>query len=156
MSIEDPVYGVIAESRNKRILVVKGRPTGKWSFPKGHCESNESGIQCASREAHEETGIAFKLIRTARIELSTGYYYNVFVNSEIAAKPRDDHEIICAAWLTRDQLRYESVNLDVSTFLRRSRVNTQSCKPRPCQLLDMDGEDLVSSISRLSIASVQL
>ena len=150
------MYGVIAESRKRRILVVKGRPTGKWSFPKGHCESNESGIQCASREALEETGIAFKLVSTARTELSTGYYYNVFVNSEITPNPRDDNEIVCAAWLTREQLRFESVNLDVSTFLRRSRVTTQSCKPRPCRLLDTDGEDLVSSISRLSIASAQL
>ncbi len=42
---------------NIRILLVRGKQSGKWSFPKGHAEPNEDLIGTAIREMREETGI---------------------------------------------------------------------------------------------------
>ena len=49
------VYGAICISSEGRVLLVKGRLSGKWSFPKGHMEPFESGNQCALRELFEIT-----------------------------------------------------------------------------------------------------
>ena len=38
-------------------LVVQGRKSNKWSFPKGHREYNENALETAMRELEEETGI---------------------------------------------------------------------------------------------------
>ena len=51
------VYGTILVSPNNTVLLIKGRRTGKWSFPKGHSEQGETEIDCALRETYEETGI---------------------------------------------------------------------------------------------------
>ncbi len=51
------VYGTICISNEGRVLLVRGRLSGKWSFPKGHMEPFESGNECALRELFEETGI---------------------------------------------------------------------------------------------------
>jgi len=42
---------------NIRILLVRGKQSGKWSFPKGHLEQNEDLIGTAIREMKEETNI---------------------------------------------------------------------------------------------------
>ena len=38
-------------------LLVLGRQSNKWGFPKGHMEQNETEEQTALREVREETGI---------------------------------------------------------------------------------------------------
>ena len=40
-----------------QILILKHRLGGHWSFPKGHVEKNETELETAWREVHEETGI---------------------------------------------------------------------------------------------------
>jgi len=49
------VYGTIIVSPDDKFLVVKGRQTGKWSFPKGHSYLEETELECALRETYEET-----------------------------------------------------------------------------------------------------
>mmetsp|Transcript_12715 Transcript_12715/g.15356 ORF Transcript_12715/g.15356 Transcript_12715/m.15356 type:complete len:763 (+) Transcript_12715:264-2552(+) len=54
-----PLNGVaIIDSTHKYVLMVKGRRAcDKWGFPKGKQHTGETGLQCAMREAHEETGL---------------------------------------------------------------------------------------------------
>lgn len=51
-----PVSGVIL-TVGSRVLLVKNRSSGKWGFPKGKRNREESEWQCAKRELEEETGI---------------------------------------------------------------------------------------------------
>lgn len=52
-------YGVIplwSDNGVWKALVVHAQ-RGHWSFPKGHAEAKESGVEAATRELFEETGI---------------------------------------------------------------------------------------------------
>lgn len=49
-----------------KILVLKHKYGGHWSFPKGHVEPNESEPQTALREVKEETGLSIDLVEGFR------------------------------------------------------------------------------------------
>ena len=54
--------GVILNKHNKLALVEQKHNI--WSLPKGHIETNESPLEAAKREIHEETGLSdLKLIQ---------------------------------------------------------------------------------------------
>lgn len=61
------VYGdvIIRNSEGKILLLHRGYAdgfmSGKWGFPGGHIESNETPLQGAQREAEEETGICVNI-----------------------------------------------------------------------------------------------
>ena len=56
---------------------------GHWDFPKGHIENNETELETATRELHEETGIDnFRLIDNFRHKIT----YNVNKNSKLIPK----------------------------------------------------------------------
>ena len=56
---------------------------GHWDFPKGHIENNETELETATRELHEETGIDnFRLIENFRHKIT----YNVNKNSRVIPK----------------------------------------------------------------------
>lgn len=57
-------YGIIPLKRvvgGWQVLLIRHQ-AGHWSFPKGHAENNENGIQAATRELLEETGLLVKKI----------------------------------------------------------------------------------------------
>ena len=45
-----------------KLLVLKHKYGGHWSFPKGHVEPEESEFQTALREVKEETGLSIELV----------------------------------------------------------------------------------------------
>lgn len=156
--IDQPVYGVILESPARRLLVVQGCATGKWSFPKGHREPHETGSDCAFRELYEETGLVLEraLLSKSPIRLATGYYYYKRVSKEFHLQPIDKGEILRAAWFTREQLLHARTNIDVSTFLRRNNIMTSRGLPNPVQLPLCIPEDGISSLlSALSMESIR-
>ena len=57
----DKSYGIILilrkDNEEDRFLILKQKPAGHWSFPKGHGEEGESPIESALRELKEETNI---------------------------------------------------------------------------------------------------
>jgi 8-oxo-dGTP pyrophosphatase MutT (NUDIX family) len=112
------VYGSIFISKNRKLLVVKGKHSGKWSFPKGHPNEGETGFECARRETEEETGLTLPIFFERIVNLATGSYYIVRSTPEYDTIIRDDNEVSEASWLTVDELKNESINVDVNTFLR--------------------------------------
>jgi bis(5'-nucleosidyl)-tetraphosphatase len=111
------VYGTIFLSNTNRVLVVKGRRSGKWSFPKGHAEGNESDFEAASRETYEETGLLLPRTFNKIVHLSTGTYFLV-ETSEVVPNPRDCSEVTAAEWVSFEALAKMPVNIDINTFLR--------------------------------------
>jgi|APSaa5957512622_1039677.scaffolds.fasta_scaffold36511_2 bis(5'-nucleosidyl)-tetraphosphatase len=59
MGVETCAGGIIfiKEGENIFYLIIKGKATNWWSFPKGHLEENETIVQAAQREIYEETGL---------------------------------------------------------------------------------------------------
>ncbi len=115
---KNQVYGSILISNRNRVLVIKGRLTGKWSFPKGHARDNETESEAAARETYEETGFYPPLNFDRIVHLATGTYY-VYSCNEFQPEPRDVKEVAASEWMDLKSLRSVSVNVDINTFLRQ-------------------------------------
>ena len=117
LASNDQVYGSILISSNQRILLIKGRTSGKWSFPKGHSRQGETELEAASRETYEETGIFPPLQFDRILHLATGTYF-VYSCDEFTPIPLDTKEVVQAKWMDLEEIRSVSVNVDINTFLR--------------------------------------
>ncbi len=53
-----------------KILILKHRLGGHWSFPKGHVEHGETEQETALREVLEETGLKIRLVQNFREKVS--------------------------------------------------------------------------------------
>lgn len=112
------VYGTIFLTPNGSVLLVKGRHSGKWSFPKGHPNEGETEFEAAERETMEETGLRLSPFFDRIIHLTTGTYYLVKTH-ELNVFPADQNEIIDTRWIPLSKIKGFPVNLDVNTFLRQ-------------------------------------
>ena len=114
------VFGTVCMSKANRILLVKGRRSGKWSFPKGHKQRAENYLDCAVRETLEETGIDLRGQRSMMChKLSVGEYYFYELEDELEPITRDSEEVEEAGWYDIDEIRSMCCNVDVSHFLDR-------------------------------------
>lgn len=111
------MFGVILISEENNVLIVKGRKTQKWSFPKGHIKPTETWVQCAFRECFEETGISLEHLKpTNPRKLFSGYYYIYRDVAEISPIINDSSEVIEVAWVPIDKLQYLRCNIDLNNF----------------------------------------
>ena len=124
------VYGTVCISPDNTVLVVKGRRSGKWSFPKGHKLRAETYINCALRETLEETGVSLHN-REHRYyqKMSAGEYYFFDVDAELQTSVGDSLEIEEAAWLSPRELESLSCNVDVNYWLSRRNRPIRPTRP---------------------------
>jgi len=121
----EKVYGTICMTPQNTLLVVRGRKSGKWSFPKGHKHSGESYLDCAVRETLEETGVNLsEKIPVSFQRLSVGEYC-FFEVEENDLSPADTEEIVDARWMSLNEIRTSPCNVDVNNFLIRMRRATR-------------------------------
>jgi ADP-ribose pyrophosphatase YjhB (NUDIX family) len=110
------VYGAICVDANGNCLLVRGRRSQKWSFPKGHCKFNETDIECARRELKEETGLEAPLKYVSVHKLRGGSYFVFAIENAPALNIRDHWEVEEAAWWPLADLPRLDSNVDVSIF----------------------------------------
>jgi len=122
------VYGAILKySKDNKILyaLVQGRYTGKWSFPKGHSDGDESPYQCALREVNEETGITVLPNPIDFVKIGFGNYYIFEVSEEYKLVPHDTNEIMDTKWVTLEEMKEMSLNVDASYFRKQLENNNK-------------------------------
>jgi len=124
------VYGTVCMTPQNRILLVRGRRSMKWSFPKGHKKSGESYLDCAIRETLEETGIDLRCEAPVSYQrLSVGEYY-FFEVEEQPTTIHDPREIVDVRWMTVGEIKETYCNVDVSNFLMRMKRDARTFYPR--------------------------
>jgi 8-oxo-dGTP pyrophosphatase MutT (NUDIX family) len=112
----DIVYGGILQSSSNRFLLVKGRHSGKWSFPKGHIEPGETALECVCREIREETGLSILPAPIRCVPLRGGTYYLFWMPVEFVPAPRDTNEIEEARWMTMEEIKGVQANIGVTSY----------------------------------------
>ena len=118
------VYGGIlhtihSDPAQVRYLLVQGRYSEKWSFPKGHSYEGEGPLACAKREIAEETGKDTLPDPVEYIRIGYGNYYVFVCHTMFAPAPRDTGEIMAAEWLTLSEMAHLSLNVDVNRFRKK-------------------------------------
>lgn len=126
--LNQKVYGSICMTPMNTVLLVKGRKSGKWSFPKGHKHKvyAETYLECAVRETREETGV--DLSDTSHVSvhrLSVGEYYLFELQGELPIVIEDTSEIEEARWMSLEDMSNVACNVDVNNFL--SRLQRHGC-----------------------------
>lgn len=116
--------------KNSRVfsfLVVKGRSSNIWSFPKGRMSDDDmldsaaSEEQCAIREVLEETGIILSSVsHMPRIVIGKNVYFICHTDkSEFSTFTiHDTYEVGEVSWKTVDQLREIKCNKDLRAILK--------------------------------------
>ena len=116
------VYGAIVVTADNEILLVRGKKTGIWSFPKGHLFGGETGQQCALRELKEETGIDLLPYRFFDSKkLFAGEYFFYRVDAALPTSPRDPNEISETGWFHVEEFSRLHCNADIMNFLTKVR-----------------------------------
>jgi len=102
-------------------LVVKGRVSNIWSFPKGRMKSEyETEEECALREVFEETGIRLLTVKDLpRIVIGRNVYFikHTTKNEFQSFVIQDKYEVGEVAWKTTNELRKLTANKDVRATL---------------------------------------
>ena len=124
---EMKVYGAICVDSLGNVLLVRGRHSHKWSFPKGHCKPNESDLSCARRELKEETGLDVNEKFVSVHRLRGGTYFIFAIDNYQELNVRDNWEIEEAAWWPLINLPNIDSNVDVSIF--RTLMKSMTCEP---------------------------
>lgn len=111
--------GIIKSSSSGKYLLVKGF-TGKWSFPKGHREENETPHDCAKREIYEETGITIDDIQSKKaVFVSIYYYFDIAFENECPTNPIDTKEVKDIGWFTPEETILLDKNKDVNVYFSK-------------------------------------
>jgi len=111
------VFGVICINNCGNVLLVRGRKSRKWSFPKGHCKQDENDLECALRELKEETGLDIgNLKHSSYHKLRGGGYFLFAIEGNPMVKIGDHWEVEEVAWWPMTSLPRLDSNVDVSIF----------------------------------------
>jgi len=123
-------------------VVIRGRQSGKWSFPKGHGESSEQPLDACIRELKEETGINLKGITPDdELRFRAGTYFVFYMKNKPSLCPEDTKEVMDSMWVPLTRLPFLSGNMDLTTFARRvdsAKLIEKISKKYECPLDERD------------------
>jgi mRNA-decapping enzyme subunit 2 len=116
-------------TKDSKYLLVKGRKSNKWSFPKGHRNKGELAMECALRELYEETGISLEsplkypksFIFSRNNDGSGPEYFYIQVDKELDTHINDSREISDVGWFTLEEISELNGNIDITRFLKQVR-----------------------------------
>ena len=108
----------------QKYLLVHGKKSQKWGFPKGHMEPGESEEETALREFYEETGIVLNKALESKIRFRNNIYFSVSThNCDVPTVYNipDKNEIEYVEWFSeQDMLR---LNITECNFGLKNWIN---------------------------------
>jgi len=123
------VVGAIVFKENKILMVkeTKKECYGKWAFPAGHLEENESILEGVIRETKEETGCDIQLKKVFPIITTNKNIIMIHILAELIndTNEYDRSEIMETKWIDVEQLKkmkeeslrsYPVVNLIINSL----------------------------------------
>ena len=124
------VCGVIPERRGRILLMRRAlEPSrGRWTFPSGFMEIDESAEDCAAREAMEEVGVNIKLnglvgIYSRPAPQGPGILVVVFRGRVVAGQPSPGREALEARWFPPSDVPWEELAYDTTHWALRDWLN---------------------------------
>ncbi len=104
-----------------KMLVVRGKESGIWSFPKGRKQEDEVDEVCAIREVFEETGIQIENLNN-RVKFKVGRNTYFIIEVDDLDKYNefnitDTFEVDLVEWKTVSELRKLDCNKDIRAVL---------------------------------------
>jgi 8-oxo-dGTP pyrophosphatase MutT (NUDIX family) len=148
------VYGTIILSSKGRILIVQGRETGKWSFPKGHKNKNaEAALDCALRETWEETGLSLGKNYLEILQLAAGKYFVYKVDDELILETHDSKEIMDMRWTELNNLENFNNNCDIRSYIMRGHMLRHKDELALSKKMELHGvmENLIDKFNGVAI-----
>lgn len=125
------VYGAILLNKYDETVVIRGRQSGKWSFPKGHGKGRELPLDACIRELREETGIDMSSrVPDDEIRFRSGTYFVFIVEDRLLLEPEDAMEVIEAQWIHLNRLPYLLSNKDLKSFCQCINIDRLVTKVR--------------------------
>lgn len=100
-----------------KILLVR-KKGGKWNFPGGAIEQDESPVVAAARELQEETSIeghGLLLLCTVQVGLTVHHVFTTHFDDD--EKPMASNEIVACKWVLRDKLTPAMLNATAAGLL---------------------------------------
>lgn len=113
---EPPVAGAVLCCNAGNYLLVRGRHSGKWSFPKGHKEPHETLEQTIHREVQEEVGINTLPPYVSEFQGRVGTYRVFNLSAPVRPCPQDLDEVDAADWFSLEEISTMSLNVDTSYY----------------------------------------
>lgn len=114
---------IFYDNDDKKYLLVFGRKSGKWGFPKGHQENGETDEQTAIREFFEETGISIQYSQLKnKIRFKNNIYFNVSCEKKPVLNIQDTKEILKISWFSINELL--NLSKDCLNFGLKSWLNS--------------------------------
>ena len=118
--------GIVFVKKNEEVeevkfLVVRGKESGIWSFPKGRKQDDEIDEVCAIREVFEETGIQIDDLNNRRkFKVGRNTYFIIEVDDLDKYNEfniTDTFEVDLVEWKTVGELRKLDCNKDIRSVL---------------------------------------
>ena len=127
--------GIVYKKTNQGIGILFIKDSyGKWAFPKGHIEQEETKIGAAIREVSEETGLEIKDLRIKKylgdinydfknqggeeINKTVHFYLIKLINPKAEIVSQKEGEVKDAKWVKIDQANEVSSYNDVDNILK--------------------------------------
>jgi 8-oxo-dGTP pyrophosphatase MutT (NUDIX family) len=119
-TMEEIRAGIILK-KDDRYLLVQNNLTGKWSFTKGHAETQDINLlETAQREVKEESGymesIHYQIDSGPEFIGRTTYWFGT-VHSGASPVLNPSGEQSGAGWFSRGEIRHLKKNYDVKAWL---------------------------------------
>jgi len=125
------VYGAILLTPAGETVVIRGRQSGKWSFPKGHGSASETPLEACVRELREETGIDLRGVKQDdELRFKSGTYFVFYVPTAVILNPQDTNEVMESMWVPLVRLPLLVGNKDLSAFCRWMNAESMIYKAR--------------------------